>query len=155
MLDSIREMTVGERLHIFPNLIDDSFELTSEDTVEYNCAAWVVGWKKKIIDSYSYWWPEDIKRTHTVDSYAEVYKKYFGFDFCNNGDYEIGFDKIVLFADDDNMFKHAALRINEKLWTSKMGDYEDIEHGNLKSVSDGDYGKPVIFMKRKSNEQNQ
>jgi len=147
--ESIEEMTTEERLGEFPNLSDGTYELKSEDTKYYNCVAWVVGITYKRIDSYGYWWPEDLEATHTANSYAELYKRYFGFEICDNSDYEDGYDKIALYSDKNNLFTHATRRINNKCWTSKMGDYEDIEHYNLTSVGGGDYGKPTIFMKRK------
>jgi hypothetical protein len=42
---------------------------------------------------------------------------------------------------------HAARQLDSKMWTSKMGDDEDIMH-ELHGLTGGDYGDVRQFMKR-------
>jgi hypothetical protein len=45
--------------------------------------------------------------------------------------------------------KHAARqRTTEKVWTSKIGDLDDIDH-TLDGLAGNNYGKPTLFMRRK------
>ncbi len=145
--DSLRDLTLGERLERWPSLTDGSFVYRSDYTIDYNCAAWAVNNTRSRIDSYGYWWPEDVERTHTAGSYAEVYRKHFGFQTCTDGVLEPGVEKIAIFADANNLFTHAARQKENGAWTSKMGDCEDIDHA-LDVVSGGWYGKVVIFLRK-------
>ncbi|KAB2922014.1 MAG: hypothetical protein F9K22_12665 [Bacteroidetes bacterium] len=137
------------RLQDWPNLYDTSYRETSLETIEYNCAAFAIGRTDIVVDSYGYWWPDDLVRDHKIESYAEFFKKY-GFIETANGDLELGFDKICLFADGGGLFTHVAIQQSSGYWKSKMGDYEDIEHYTVNAVSGRLYGSPQIYMKRKT-----
>lgn len=146
--DSLKQMPKVERLAQWPKLVDGSFEYRSEFSIRYNCASWAVNETHRLIDSYGYWWPDDLERTHTAENYADLYRKYFDFEDCNDGRLEKGVEKLAIFAKKNGEFKHIARQLENATWTSKMGDYEDIDHKDLHTVADGEYGRIVLFLKR-------
>ena len=79
----------------------------------------------------------------------ELFRSY-GYELCENGILESGFEKIVIYAR-DNKPRHAARQLPTGLWTSKLGRYQDIEHATpeeLEGDSNGEYGRIVAFMRR-------
>ena len=74
--------------------------------------------------------------------------QFYGFEICENLMVENGFDKVVLYGTANRGFEHVALQLPNGNWTSKMGDYEDIEHYSLDAVAGDFYGHPLIYMKR-------
>ncbi|MFZ1519448.1 MAG: hypothetical protein WAU11_11765 [Ignavibacteriaceae bacterium] len=133
----------------FPNSISDPFVKTSEPTYRYNCIAWSVG------DDTKWWWPhkdtfwpDDLQKEETLEAFIRLYAR-MGYELCDHPDYEDNYEKLVLFADDASNPTHAARQLPNGKWTSKLGPSEDVEH-SLKSVSDGEYGKPVVYFKRKA-----
>jgi hypothetical protein len=54
----------------------------------------------------------------------------------------------VIYADKDNCFTHVARQLYTGAWTSKIGEWEDIEHLTLEAVSGGLYGEPAIIMRK-------
>ena len=142
----------------FPNL-KDKYDETSEETDSYNCVAYILEIDDKWIDSYSYYWPDDLKRGDSPQHYAEFFKrknydnKRVDFEKCDKGNFEKGIEKIAIFQDKFGNFTHVAIQLENENWSSKMGDYEDIIHYSLEAVGKGDYGEPVIFMQRKREKQ--
>ena len=51
-----------------------------------------------------------------------------GFVMRDDGDHEIGLEKIALYATDDDEYTHVARQLPSGKWTSKLGGLEDIEH---------------------------
>ena len=63
---------------------------------------------------------------------------------------EPDFQKIAIYADSQNIPRHIARQLPNGEWTSKIGQYEDIQHRNLNLLT-GDppaYGNVVEVMKR-------
>jgi len=136
-------------LRSFPYSEVDPFIKTSEPSFAYNCIAWSVDddskwwWPHK--DAY---WPDDIKKEETIEAFIDLYSS-MGYELCDYPDYDDNYVKLVLFADEEGNPTHAARQLSNGKWTSKLGPSEDVEH-SLKSVSDGEYGKPVVYFKRKA-----
>ena len=145
--DSLREMPEQEKLKHWPNLTKGSFDYASEHTVEYNCVAWALGEMHRLYDSYGYDFPQDLKEKHTVENYAEFFRRH-GFEICSDGSLEKGMEKLALYADKNGEFMHVARQKTTGNWTSKMGDYEDVDHLTLRALQGTDYGEVVIFMRR-------
>lgn len=72
-----------------------------------------------------------------------------GYEVCDTAEPEVGFEKIVLYADSDRTPTHAAKQLPNGHWTSKLGDFEDIEHDTLDCVEGPVYGKPAVYLKRR------
>ena len=83
----------------------------------------------------------------------ELYRYEGGFESCEHGEYEEGFEKIALYVNQFGNVTHAARQNDSKTGTSKLGVMEDIEHPFLSSLedaglTDSDYGKVAKFLKR-------
>jgi len=61
---------------------------------------------------------------------------------------EPGFEKIVIYVDDADVPTHAARSLQNGMWTSKLGDEEDIEHATLRVVECLVYGTAKAYLKR-------
>ena len=82
-----------------------------------------------------------------------MYRYEGGFEPCENGEYEEGFEKIALYINQLGNVTHAERQIDSSTWTGKMGMLEDIEHPLLSSLEDAglnndEYGKVAQFLKR-------
>lgn len=146
----IEEMTEVQRLFYWPNLSKKSYRKTSEWSLNYNCVSWAVGLTSRRIDSggYSYEWPSNLPKDHSLKAYIKLFELY-GFVVCDNWDLEVDKEKIALFEDEFGLFKHVARQLDSGLWSSKMGDLEDIEHHTLDNVNGWFYGNATIIMCRK------
>ena len=65
---------------------------------------------------------------------------------CKSKHYEGGYEKIAIYVK-SGIPTHAARQLENRLWTSKCGIGEDIEH-NLEGLEGEHYGKAIHFMKR-------
>jgi hypothetical protein len=141
----------------FPGLLSTGYGVTSNDDPSYNCIAWAAG--KENTDSFwtpfalggGYYWPEDkLPRNANIETFIKLYEIEGDFVQCNNGDLEEGLEKIALYADDDNQITHVARQQTDGIWTSKLGDWEDIDHRTLEGVAGPApaYGTIVQFLQR-------
>jgi len=133
----------------FPILETSGYSVTSPATMEYNCIAWAAE------DSKTWWWPDPfnqyywpsgILREDTIDAFVKAFEL-FHYTICSDANYEIGYEKISIYAKRDGRPTHAARQISFEKWTSKIGKLEDIEH-DINALSGDIYGEPVVFMKR-------
>jgi hypothetical protein len=143
----------------FPNLHEDNFSFTSIRTdliqyakIDYNCCAWALGRTDKRLDMTEGFLEEleldENNINHTAEAYAkDVYTKY-KFEICNDGNLEKGFEKIVLYEDENGLFSHVSRQLQNGNWTSKLGHWEDIEHSSIYDLVGCFYGTPKIFMKK-------
>jgi hypothetical protein len=88
----------------------------------------------------------------TVDAFVEAYRT-IGYESCDDGSLEDGVEKIALFVESDGVTpSHAARQLPSGAWTSKLGEWEDIEHLTLAALEDRKsgmgYGTVVKFLKR-------
>ncbi|HFA48791.1 MAG TPA: hypothetical protein ENJ95_07225 [Bacteroidetes bacterium] len=92
-----------------------------------------------------FYWPPGLPREETLDSFVLLFRSE-GFEICNDGLWEQGFQKIAIFVKDD-LPTHAARQLSDGNWTSKLGVLEDVRH-SLQAISGGLYGEVSVFMKR-------
>jgi hypothetical protein len=74
-----------------------------------------------------------------------------GFEVCDKIDGRTpdpAYDKIVLYADQACAGAHAAKLLASGAWSSKLGDWEDIQHDTPEALQGHDYGEPLVYMKR-------
>jgi hypothetical protein len=134
----------------FPRLTQDNYSITSQPSKRYNCIGWAAGdnakWWWPGPDVEFEYWPENARRAETVDAFQEALAT-VGYAICDGADFEPGFEKVALFADERARPTHAARQLPSGRWTSKLGALEDIEHA-LSDLEGSDYGKVSVFMKR-------
>ncbi len=134
---------------IFARLSYSYYKITSEEDSDYNCIAWAAG------DNQEWWWPDDdsfwplgVPRQETIDAFIAAFET-LGYVLCQDGNYQQGFAKIAIFADEGGFPTHAARQLPNGIWTSKCGELEDLDHElNALSGPDPAYGCIVRFMKK-------
>lgn len=134
----------------FPDIADWGYVITSEINCVYNCIAWAAG------DDTQYWWPfsddgsahwpTHAPREMRVEAFAAAFHT-LGYIECHDDEYELGFEKIALFALESGEPTHAARQLDATDWTSKVGRLQDIRHP-LRALEGAVYGRVVLFMKR-------
>ena len=131
---------------LFPNLTDENHELTSPTTINYNCIAWAAKntqrwWQPGVL------WPlESSRDDHGIGALVLAFKE-IGFEECDDGTLESGFEKLAIYVS-ALMYTHAARQLADGRWTSKLGQLEDITHSTPDDIAGSDYGEVVQFMKR-------
>ena len=144
---AMSQADVWLRYH-FPNLRSGHYTVTSQDTNDYNCLAWAMDetdrkWDPNDPDHY---WPDGVAREQTIPAFIPAFATK-GYSRCDNGESEIGYEKIAIYGV-GQLPKHAAKQLVNGAWTSKLGDGWDIEHPTLNGVDSPDYGSAMVFMKR-------
>ena len=135
----------------FPRLRGTNWRVTSDLDDRYNCIAWAAN------DTSHWWWPVGSGSTHwpagvareaTLDAFQAAFAT-LGYVVCPGEEPEQGFLKIALFANKNGVPKHAARQLETGQWTSKLGKFQDIDHG-LHDLEGVLYGSVVLVMKRPS-----
>ena len=149
-MGSLKELPQALLQEWFPRLVEGAYVVTSPATEEYSCIAWAIGdstkkWDPSPIEGR--YWPPNLSRRYDLKSFAEMYRVAGGFLPCATGDLESGIEKIALYAGDANEVRHAALQLPSGMWTSKLGDFEDIQHA-LDALEGCGYGAVKMFLGR-------
>lgn len=115
-------------LGLFTRLQSDPFDLTSPCTPEYNCIGWAAG------DDHHWWWPGEKywpgggRADDSVTAFIAAFAT-LGYACYDSATHDPGFEKIALYADDqDGRVTHAARQLSDGRWTSKLGRAWDITH---------------------------
>jgi len=146
-------------LQVFPKLSQDKdFLVTSNPTPDYNCIAWACKYEDRWIQPHFagrpaldsvIWWPPDVKEGLDIDCLKKVFE-YHGYSECESHEHEDGYRKVALYFDEQTKFwTHASRELSNGFWSSKLGTYNDIQHGNPFSIENDTYGKAYCFMKVK------
>lgn len=136
----------------FRNLRRADYAKTSDPDVRYNCVAWAVArdqnrwWQPD--DPDEHYWPEALPRVEDFQTYQTLFE-HFGFAVCDDAQLEEGLEKIAIFVFEDGGFSHVALQLPNGRWTSKLGDWEDIEHDGPACLEGGRYGHVAKIMSRR------
>lgn len=140
----------------FPNLIfgaTSNHTLTSWATQRYNCIAWAANddlqpWWPQSYDAY---WPPTAINDITGPAFVSAFET-LGYVQCNDGALEIGFEKVAIYTLSNCEPTHAARQLRNGKWTSKLGDFADIQHNRPEDVNGpapNGYGAPKYFLKRR------
>lgn len=132
----------------FPNIKNNNFIITSENDDYYNCISWAYGMSEISLcpNRDRYYWPDNISNTEHINSFIELYKV-IKYESCSDGILEDGYEKICIY-EKDNIPTHASKQLQDGMWTSKMGIYNDVKH-SVFALNGGLYGDITIYMKRK------
>ena len=126
----------------FPNVARDGFEITSNETPEYNCIAWAGNDTSEKWDpdqSTGRYWPDGVPPTLELNSFIHLFEIEGGYSPCDSEVLEAGFEKIAIYCNFNAHSQrievtHAARQLESGKWTSKLGDCEDIEHNSLNGL---------------------
>jgi hypothetical protein len=129
-----------------------NYIVTSERSKFYNCLALALGDQSRWWGSLAgddpevrYYWPDGVPNEDTVTSWTMVLRQH-GYEICENGEREQGFDKVVIYGDEEGA-THIARQQPTGWWLSKLGKNMDIEHEKPEEL-EGEYGSVQVFMRR-------
>lgn len=123
----------------FPQLPGESYTVTDNPTLSYNCIGWslcsrLLGWR---------WLPdrlEDEPAAQQIAWFDELYANY-GWRPSATCDSEDGLRKIALYCDDSGTPTHAAKQIRIDVWESKCGADRRITHRGTHALEGPIYGR--------------
>lgn len=134
----------------FPYLDATNHKVTSPHTHEYNCIAWAAEendrWWWPAPEGVTYW-PPGVPRATTQEAFIGAFAT-LGYTPCASGELELGFDKVVLYVDSNNVPTHMARQLEDGTWTSKLGNSNDINHSTPDVVAGPVYGRAHAFLRR-------
>lgn len=136
--------------HLFGNLRNSRYRITSPDTPFYNCIAWAAGETHRRWWPIGAYWPDDAPNEETVESFIVAFRT-LEYEPCEDGRLEKGYQKLAIYVDATGTPTHMARQLDSGAWTSKCGSLEDIEHETLNAVGGhgpDDYGQVVKYLKR-------
>jgi hypothetical protein len=145
-----------DREAYFPNLQRGQYEVTSIETTDYNCIAHAAGkddnwWWPAPLPAY---WPQGVELEETMDSFVLAYAVE-GYAVCPNQSRELenGIEKVAIYVDGAGIPTHAARQLADGAWTSKLGEWEDIQHNMLEAMEDSGglglgYGTMALILRR-------
>lgn len=132
---------------MFPGLNGLHVRLTSPKTATYNCIAWAAGFSDRWWwPNSNYHWPDGVPAVQTEAAFEAAYKT-VGFVKCDKKDEDsTDTEWIAVFLRGD-FVTHASRQLPNGHWTSKLGNFVDIEH-SLHGLEGSKYGKVAFYMKR-------
>jgi len=135
----------------FPNLIESNHNITSDASAEYNCFSWAADettrrWEPDQMEIN--YWPQGVAREMRMEAFIEAYGTR-GYSQCDSIKVEEGFEKIMLYAGEDGTPTHAAKQLPNGRWTSKLGNFEDIEHETPACLEGPLYALASVCLKRR------
>lgn len=133
-----------------PRLDAANCSQTSQSDLSYNCIAWAAGEDRRWwwpSGRGGHYWPTPGAHIPTIDVFRSAFAG-LGYKDCKSGRYQRRYEKIALYASTDGWVTHAARQVRTR-WTSKLGEFVDIEHDRPNDVGGGQYGEVVQFMRRR------
>jgi hypothetical protein len=100
-------------------------------------------WWPDVSDHY---WPLAVQGRLLIEEFVLMLKAQ-GFECCDDGKLEEGFEKVVLYARDPSVPTHIARQLPEGSWTSKLGGFVDLTHG-VDGLTGAEYGSIYAFYRR-------
>ena len=142
----VRTLPPSARLR-WPNLTPKNHSIESPATDDYNCIAWAYGVTDKwmwpgVPDAF---WPSDVIGSDELDALLQLYL-HSGYQKCDNSELEEGYAKVAVYVNQQGP-QHTAIQLESGLWSSKLGNRQDIEH-SLDALEGEFYGKPIVFLKK-------
>jgi hypothetical protein len=134
----------------FPKLSPTQFSVSSPETTDYNCIAHAAGESDRFWWPFGpphYYWPPAVPRELTLASFIAAYAT-IGYEPCTSFKAEKGFEKVVIYTDQQGIPTHAARLLDDAKWSSKLGESFDIEHKTLGGLSGTLYGDPKQPLRR-------
>jgi hypothetical protein len=135
-----------------PRLSQSRYTITSQADRNYNCVAWAaqrdqVNWWQPGGAPYYYWPIARAPRSQAIGVYVEAFE-HLGFRSCRSRHAPTGWQRVAIYTDGRGKFLHVAAQLHGDVWTSKLGQAEDIEHHTLEALEGGKYGHVTHVMRR-------
>ena len=93
-------------------------------------------------------WPERCPEQATIQVFISAFNR-IGYEKCENADLEDGYLKVALYClPDSDECTHAASQLKSGLWTSKLGESNDIQHSTPYTIQGRYYGNVVCVLRR-------
>jgi len=160
-MDRLKRRLSDEQMAVFPNLREGAYEVTSDADWAYNCVAHAVGkkdlpWWPVEADTEGVFWPAGVDRAETANAFAAAFCS-VGYRPCEGSEdgpgFIAGFEKVAIYVDAEGAPSHTAKQTEGGRWTSKLGEWEDIEHDALEDLAGGPdgrlgYGQPGKYLIR-------
>jgi hypothetical protein len=142
----------------FPNLKSVPWSPTSIETDDYNCIAFAGSDTTRKWDpdtTGGRYWPAGVPASLELGSFVKLFEVEGGFLPCDDRSLEEGIEKIAIYCNKNPILNvvevsHAARQLSNGKWTSKLGDWDDIEHDTLEALEGNFYGKVAQILKRKA-----
>ena len=71
-------------------------------------------------------------------------------NFATMGQREVGWEKVALYVDHDDVPTHMARQLRSGYWTSKLGQGIDITHDTVEALEGHCYGKATYYLRRRN-----
>lgn len=142
----------------FERLRPTDYEGKSDPDWDYNCIAWAMGrddkhfWPSEIGGST---WPKGLPReepgAETLANFIRAFRR-IQYKVSNKKDYSLerGIEKVAIYVKSQQNPTHAARQLPSGIWTSKIGEEEDIEHISPAVLEGAFYGTVAVVMFRRS-----
>jgi hypothetical protein len=135
-------------------LVDADCQETSEQDPTYNCIGYAAEYGRR---RYRHWWPSpgppytqwppSVPATRDLSSFEAAFAT-LGYERCDSDALEPGRQKIAIFVNSLQWVTHAAIQLENGMWSSKMGTRaEDISHP-LRQIEGLEYGTVARIMSR-------
>jgi len=96
-----------------------------------------------------HYWPSDEILDCDVSHFIKAFELK-GYSVCDACDFDPNYRKIALYVKNNSTeCTHAARERRNGFWTSKLGEYVDIQHGTPHAIESEVYGEVYCFMKMK------
>jgi hypothetical protein len=141
----------------FPKLRNTHWLIKSPWNDTYQCFAWAICRTDLLWWPQEIYWPPNSAANDDVEAFVLALSE-LGYVRCGSPDYEFGYQKIAIYASSDRSVLHMARqKFWGRGWLSKLGDWEDIAHADLRciegdpspiAVALGSYGQVEEILKR-------
>jgi hypothetical protein len=141
---ALRTIRAEELRAKFPKLVAGIYQRASVATARYNCVAFANGderhwWNPQpqlLKPKRRYYWPPDIKKEWTLETLIEIFTS-TGYEIIKNQEIEPGWEKVAIYVSLEDMEPSHVAKSDGRVWKSKLGKGQDIEHYSL-DVLEGD-----------------
>ena len=134
----MRNCTAAELEIKWPKLTSANYKKTSEATARYNCLAFANDnerkWWEAGLHGGLYYWPESVP--DTLEGWVRLFEVQ-GYECTTNRAIEPRFEKVAIYVDLKDLLPGHVAKSDGKVWKSKLGKYQDIQHSTL-DVLEGD-----------------
>jgi len=122
---------------------------------DYNCFGYAVDdgksfWTHELsLTNAGYYWPDGVPRSETIEAYSASFATR-GWEVCEDGSLEEGFEKVVLYAKNNGTQPwHASRQLADGTWVTKFGTNADAVHAEVEALTSRALGRPVRFFRRR------